>query len=441
MISLPLTILFNASQELGKLPDEWRTANITTIYKKGCRQVCGNYRPISLTCIACKVLESIVGEQLIDYLKKNKLFSNRQFGFLGGRSTPLQLLTVLDNWTDILDRGSSIDVVYFDFMKAFDKVPHQRLLMKLMSYDIDGTVLKWISAFLSNWRQRVIVNGQDSEWSDVTSGVPQGSVLDPVRFVLYIDDLPDVVDAGANIYMFTDDTKLCREINDTSDEDILQNDIDKMNEWSKDWLMSFHPAKYKVLQIGRPIAELTDLLLYYTLRGHKLEVVQSEMDIGVVIDCDLSFDIHLAVRVNKATRLVNIIRRSFMYLDKESFLCLYKSIVRPHLEYANQVWAPRLQRQIDSEENVHRTATKLIPGFDNLEYKERLKKLKLPTLTYRRLKDDLIEIFKIISQKYDPGVCEGFIDLREDSMTRGHSLKIFKHGWRLNVRKTVFPIG
>ena len=163
VISLPLTILFNASLELGKLPDEWRTANISAIYKKGCRQVCGNYRPVSLTYIACKVLESIVGEQLIDYLKKNKLFSNRQFGFLGGRSTTLQLLTVLDNWTDILDRGSSIDVVYFDFMKAFDKVPHQRLLMRLKSYDIDGAVLKWISAFLSNWRQGVIVNGQDSE--------------------------------------------------------------------------------------------------------------------------------------------------------------------------------------------------------------------------------------------------------------------------------------
>ena len=271
----------------------------------------------------------------------------------------------------------------------------------------------------------------------MTSGVPQGSVLDPVLFVLYIDDLPDFVDAGSNIYMFTDDTKLYREINDTSDEDVLQNDIDKMN----DWLMSFHPAECKVLQIGRPIAELTDLLLYYTLRGHKLEVVQSEMDIGVVINCDLGFDINLAARVNKATRLVNTIRRSFMYLDKESCLCLYKSIVRPHLEYANQVWAPRLQRQIDSEENVHRTATKLIPGFDNLEYKERLKKLKLPTLTYRRLKGDLIETFKILSQKYDPGVCEGFTDLRQDSTTRGHSLKIFKHGCRLNVRKTVFPIG
>ena len=139
-------------------------------------------------------------------------------------------------------------------------------------------------------------------------------------------------------------------------------------------------------------------------QGHKLEVVQSEKDIGVVIDCDLSFDIHIAEKVNKATRLVNIIRRSFMYLDEESFLCLYKSIVR-HLEYANQVWATRLQWQIDSVENVQRRVTKLIPGFDNLEYEERLKKLKLHPLTYRRLRGDLIETFKILSPKYDPDQC------------------------------------
>ena len=133
VICLPLIVLFNASLELGTLPwmedskyycNIWRTANITAIYKKGSWQVYGNYRPVSLTCFACKVIESIVGEQLIDYLKKNKLFSKKQFVFFCGRSTTLQLLKVLDDWTDILDRGGSIDVVYFDFMKAFDKVPH-----------------------------------------------------------------------------------------------------------------------------------------------------------------------------------------------------------------------------------------------------------------------------------------------------------------------------
>ena len=138
VICLSLTILFNASLELWTLPYEWRTANTTAIYKQGSRQVCRNYRPISLTYIACNVLEFIVREQLKDYLKKHKLFSNKQFGFLGGRSTTLQLLKVLDDWTDILDRCGIIDIVYFDFMKALDKVPRPRILMKLKSDDING---------------------------------------------------------------------------------------------------------------------------------------------------------------------------------------------------------------------------------------------------------------------------------------------------------------
>ena len=203
--------------------------------KKGSRQVCGNNRPVSLTCITCKVLESIVREQLIGYLKKNKLFANKQFAFSDGRFTTLKLLKVLHDWTDILDRGGSINVLYFDFMKAFDKVPYQRLLIKLKSYDIDGAVLAWISAFLSNRGQRIIVNGQDSEWSDVTNGVHKGSVLGPALFVLHYNDLPDVVDAGPIINTFADDTKLCRENKDLSDEYILQSDIvDRMNKLTDD---------------------------------------------------------------------------------------------------------------------------------------------------------------------------------------------------------------
>ena len=338
-----------------------------------------------------------------------------------------------------LTGGGSIDVVYFDFMKAFDKVPHHRLLMKLESYGISGAALEWIRAFLVNRKQRVMVNGVASEWINVTSGVPQGSVLGPILFVLYINDLPDVVDVDSNIYMFADATKLYREMSDVKDEAILQDDINKMEEWSNEWLMSFHPEKCKVLKMGRPISDLSDMFNPYALRGHHLEVVENEKDIGVIIDCDLSFDKHIAEKVNKAKRIVNIIRRSFMYLDEESFLNLYKALVRPHLEYANQIWAPKLQRQIDSIENVQKRATKLLPGYENLCYENRLRKLNLPTLTYRRLRGDLIETYKTLTNKYDPEICENFIELRKDSNTRGHSLKIYKQRCKLNVRKICFP--
>ena len=158
----------------------------------------------------------------------------------------MQLLKVLDDWTSILDRGGSIDVVYFDFVKAFDKVPHQRLIMKLESYGIGGAALEWINTFLVNRKQGVMINGTASEWTNVTSGVPQGSVLGPILFVLYINDLPDVVDADSNIYMFADDTKLYREMSDVTDVTTLQSDNTEMEKWSTEWLMSFHPAKLNV---------------------------------------------------------------------------------------------------------------------------------------------------------------------------------------------------
>ena len=281
-----------------------------------------------------------------------------------------------------------------------------------------------------------MINGIASEWTNVTNGVPQGSVLGPILFVLYINDFPDDVNADSNIYMFADDTKLYREMSDVTDVTTLQIDITEMDKWSNEWLMSFHPAKCKVLKLGRPISDLSDIFNPYTLSDHHLEV---EKDIGVIIDCELSFDKHIAEKVNKATKIVNIIRRSFMYLAEEIFLNLYKALVRPHLEYANQIWSPRLQRQIDSIENVQKRATKLLPMYDNLSYEERLKKLRLPTLTYRRLRGDLIETYKILTNKYDPEICGNFIELRKDSNTRGHSLKIYKQRCKLNVRKNCFP--
>ena len=155
----PLSIIFNTSLRTGVVPQDWKSANITAIYKKGSKKIAGNYRPISLTCIVCKLMETLVRNSLVEYMKKNNLFSNQQYGFISGRSTVLQLIRVLDRWTEILDKGGSIDVIYCDFMKAFDKVPHRRLIEKLEYYGIGDPLLSWIRAFLSNRKQRVAVNG------------------------------------------------------------------------------------------------------------------------------------------------------------------------------------------------------------------------------------------------------------------------------------------
>ena len=166
-------------------------------------------------------------------MKVNKLFSNKQFGFISGRSTPLQLLEVLDKWTEAIDKGTDVDVIYMDFQKAFDKVPHKRLIGKAKNYVLDNPLLEWIEDFLTGRTQRVSINGSTSDWKEVTSGIPQVSVLDPLLFILFINDLPDGV--KSNAYLFADVTKIFRNITDGEDKEILQDDLEILENWSITW--------------------------------------------------------------------------------------------------------------------------------------------------------------------------------------------------------------
>ena len=281
----------------------------------------------------------------------------------------------------------------------------------------------------------VSVNGQSSDWKPVTSGIPQGSVLGPVLFVLYINDLPDAMEYNSEPYLYADDTKIFREITNPSDCDLLQRDMHLMHDWSEKWMLKFHPDKCKTMRIGRSKVEKWE---YNLKSGSKpMEESTAEKDVGVIIDNKLSFDKHITEKVNKANSIVGIIRRTFEYLDIKTFRLLFTSLVRPHLEYANPVWNPYLQKHIDMIENVQRRATKMVPGLTNLSYEDRLRRLKMPTLTYRRTRGDIIEVYKIVSGKYDEEVSNIF-QLSDVENTRGHSYKIYKQRARLNIRKNSF---
>ena len=182
------------------------------------------------------------------HMKRNNLFSNKQFGFLDGRSTVLQLLIVLDKWTRTIDEGGSIDCIYCDFKKAFDKVPHKRLLKKIEGYGIRGEILGWIKAFLSDRTLQVIVNGETSQCKEVTSGIPQGSVLGPLLFVIFINDLPTQV--KSDLFLFADDTKIFRNIRSEDDRETLQKDINTMLEWANKWQLEFHLDKCVSMSIN-----------------------------------------------------------------------------------------------------------------------------------------------------------------------------------------------
>ena len=443
-LATPLEVIFQLSLSQGKVRSDWTKGEITAIHKKGSRRSAGNYRPVSLTCITCKIMESLIRETIIDHMRNNKLFSKYQYGFINRRSTTLQLLYVLDEWTEILDQGGTIDTVYLDFMKAFDKVPHERLLHKLQYYGIDGPIHRWIRSFLTGRVQRVKVDSAASEWRNVTSGIPQGSVLGPILFVIYINDMPEAVKNASTAAMFADDTKLYRRTDTPNGPAELQEDLDCIFNWSDTWQMKFQPTKCKVLSLGnRQENEIPKLYLYSRKEDGSLEKVQLEQtevekDIGVYVDQELNFKEQITSKTNKANSTMGIIRWTIDHLDRRTFTQLYKSLVRPHLEVSNSAWFPYKKQDIELIESVQRTATRQIPGYNQLEYEERLRLLGLPSLTFRRLRGDMIETYKILAGVYDEDV--GPKLPKGNSTTRGHSKKIFKRGSRLNIRKYFFTL-
>ena len=361
------------------------------------------------------------------------MLADEQHGFIIGRSCITQLISTLEEWTAILDNGGQVDAIYMDFMKAFDKVPHERLLHKLEGYGVKGNVLKWIRSFLCHRTQKVVVCGSQSDWAEVTSGIPQGTVLGPTLFLAYINDLPQTT--SSPIVLFADDTKAFRQINGVTDCLELQADLNKLQDWANKWQMKFHPEKCRVLRMGSnpPPFEypMTENNITTTL-----EVSPVEKDLGVLVDHRLKFKQHITATINKGNQMLGLIRRSFQHLDSQNMLLLYKGMVRPILEYGNTIWYPHLKQDIVATEAIQRRATKLIPELRDLSYEDRLRRLSLPTLAHRRLHGDMINVYKYLHGKYS--VKRHPFKMANRKTTRGHALKLQKQYSRLDLRKFFF---
>ena len=431
-IITPITKIFQTSLHSMELPTEWKYVKICAIHKKGKKTLPANYRPVSLTSIVCKVLESIIRDAIVKHMKKNNLFSQKQFGFIDGRSTSLQLLHVLNIWMEVLDQGGSLDAIYCDFMKAFDKVPHMRLAYKIQKYGITGNMLGWIKSFLSERIQYVNIKSANSPPAPVTSGIPQGSVLGPIPFVLYINDMPDVIHKDSFLYLFADDTKVFRKIETKQDVEKLQQDVDSLVKWSKDWLLWFHPDKCVSISFGNH--QNRGIPTYY-MDDHELRYSPCEKD----LDDELNFEKHIGTIVNKANRVLGITRKTFNHMDQNIFCHIFKGLVRPQIEYASSVWSPHLVKQKETIENVQRRATKLIPGFSELSYPDRLKKLKLPTLAYRRVRGDMIQVYKMLCDTggFDKTLPSILTD-EPNRTLRGHNKKLFTERFHKDIGKYAF---
>lgn len=433
VISGPLAKIFNKSLNEGIVPMEFREANVTPIFKKGDRSLAGNYRPISLTSILGKILESVIRDRIVEHLENLDLIRDSQHGFRRKRSCLTNLLAFYDRVVEHTDNFKAADVIYLDFKKAFDKVPHMRLINKLKAYGIRGEVLNWIKEWLSDRRQRVVVNGASSQWVGVRSGVPQGSVLGPLLFAIYIDDIDEGIQSL--ISKFADDTKMGARALTEADRERLQRDLDTLVNWANRWQMEFNVEKCKVLHLGS-----NNQRFQYTMSGIPLETTEEEKDLGVYVDSDLKFKKQCSEACKKANKALGYISRHFCYKSKDIILPLYKAIVRPHLEYAVQFWSPFLREEVAKMERIQRRATKLIPNLRNKSYEERLDHLGLFSLETRRLRGRLIETFKILN-KFDDVDYRNYFTLDDDAITRNNGVKLRGRRFRTNVAKNFFTYG
>lgn len=393
-LSYPLCLLYRHSLVIGSLPTAWKTAIVSPLPKKPPHDDVKSYRPISLTSSVCKLLETIIKTRIMEHLTLTNTINKNQFGFLPGKSTVEQLISSFHEWFKGVSEKCQTEIVFVDFAKAFDTVIHNKLIYKLKSYGIDGEPLRWIRNFLIGRNFVVKINSSYSSMKPVISGVPQGSVLGPLFFLLYINDLPEQLNSSCRL--FADDLKIYRVLHEPAiDFHILRNDLLKLENWSKAWQLDISAEKSHVMHINF----MHECPLY--LCDSVLPCENVVRDLGVYISSDLKWHQHCSYLYRKAGAVSNFILRSLQYKTLENFRLAYVVYCRPILEYCTPVWSPSTVVDKKLIEDVQRKYTKLafrktFPGPFQPSYKQRLAIFNIEILETRRLKQDLYLCYKIV---------------------------------------------
>jgi hypothetical protein len=333
----------------------------------------------------------------MSHLLENNLIKESQHGFMPGRSCATNLVEFMDFVTKAVDEGKSVDIFYLDFAKAFDKVPKKRLVNKMRAKGLEAGVIGWIEDWLTGRTQKVCIQGETSESCPVDSGVPQGTVLGPTLFTIYIDDLEVEITASeleVKIVKFADDTKGGKVITGMQDRDKLQQALDCLCDWADKWGMSFNLAKCKIMHVGakNPGYE-------YFMRGTKLGTTEEEKDIGVTVTKNLKPSAQCNKAAGRAAAVLGQIRRNFHYRDKHTFVKLYKQYVRPHLEFSSPAWSPWLQGDKDILEKVQEKAVNMVSGLKGNTYLEKCAELGLKSLEERRKDQDMNLVYKFLTER------------------------------------------
>ena len=440
----PLSILFTKCYYSGNLPPEWKSAIVVPVHKKGKKSDVENYRPISLTCLIVKVMERIIRDELM--IRCGHMIDPRQHGFLKNKSCTTQMTDFCDSLALSLNNNIRSDVIYFDFAKAFDSVNHDLVLEKLKHiYSIDSFLLQFISNYLKDRRQSVVVGGFVSSELPVLSGVPQGSILGPTLFVLFLNDIVGGLSEGTNILMYADDTKIWRQIESEDDHLTLQLDINYLHDWSVRNKMKFHPSKCKVLMVSKRLPPLLNILpfiqFHYSMADSFLEYVDSEKDLGINMNRTLNFTEHAISLYSKANQRFGLLKRTCHFIHSIiKKRVLYLAMVRSLFEHCPTVWRPSSNTTIEKLESIQKRAVKWINGdyknsysTDNLLYYNHCKQLDILPIRYRFDYHDL-KLFHLIVHKISCIELPSYLHFFE-----GRSRLRFTHLDRLSLISDIVP--
>ena len=410
-VSLPLQIIFRNILYTSIYPDMWKLANVTPIFKKGDKQLIKNYRPISLLPICGKILEKLIFNELYSYLNTNNLITKKQSGFRPGDSTTNQLLYLIDEIHQAFDCTESLEVraVFLDISKAFDKVWHEGLLFKLQQNGISGSLLNLFQNYLNDRKQRVVLNGSFSEFTSIESGVPQGSILGPLLFLIYINDLETNI--KSNIKFFADDTMLYSIVKDPNLSAIdLNHDLDVIDKWAHQWKFEFNPD---------PLKQATEVLFscknnapnhpQIIFNGTVVAKASEQKHLGLTLESNLSFKKYLSEKIKKAKKHIGIIKHLSRFLPLKTLDHIYKTLVRPHLDYCDVIYhIPSKQDQfggilnslMNMAEKVQYQAAIAITGAWQGSSRSKLyEELGWESLSDRRWCRRILQVYKIVNNK------------------------------------------
>ena len=412
-VAFPLKLIFSNILSTGIYPNTWKLANVTPIHKKNDKEIINNYRPISLLPICSKLFEKLIFDQLYSFLITNNLITKNQSGFRPSDSTTNQLLDLVDTIHQSFDSSPTLEVraVFMDISKAFDKVWHDGLIFKLKQNGVSGTLLKLFGDYLSNRKQRVVLNGSLAEYNDIKSGVPQGSVLGPLLFLLYINDLEENI--KSQIRFFADDTMLFSIVNDpVTSASNLNDDLETIHRWAQQWKMEFNPD---------PAKQATELLfstknkppihppLFFN--GHIVSKVTEQKHLGLILDKKLSFKSHVDEKIKKTKKTIGMIKHLSKYLPINTLTLMYKSLVRPHFDYCDVIFhiPPAINGLFDNVGN-NGALNALMAKIESIQYQAALaitgtwqgtsrsklyNELGFESLSDRRSSNRVIQLFKI----------------------------------------------